>query len=123
MQLFNHRSFIKTLLKFKYAFHGLQFAARTETSLWWHTIATTVAILSMFILKMTMVECIAIVICVCVTLSAELFNTAIEYLCDVYTKKFDKSIKIIKDISAAAVTILCMGDVIVFVLIVLSRVL
>ena len=42
----------------------------------------------------------------------ELINTAIEHLCDIVTKEIHPAIKIIKDVSAAAVLLAAAGSVV-----------
>ncbi len=48
---------------------------------------------------------LAVIICFTLVLSAELFNTAIELICDKIAPGFDRLIGLIKDISAAAVLV------------------
>jgi len=50
-------------------------------------------------------EAISIVLSVGLVWLAELFNTAIEKLCDVVSKEYHPAIKFIKDVSAAAVLV------------------
>lgn len=50
-------------------------------------------------------------------LSAEIFNTAIEKICDMVQPDFDKRIGFIKDISAGATLLMTIGSVIVGVIV------
>jgi len=50
-------------------------------------------------------------------LSAEIFNTAIEKICDIVQPEFDQRIGFIKDISAGAVILMTVSSVIVGVVI------
>lgn len=50
-------------------------------------------------------------------LSAEIFNTAIEKICDIIQPEFDKRIGFIKDISAAAVILMAVLSVIVGIMV------
>ena len=60
----------------------------------------------------------AIILIVCfAVLSLEILNTAIEKVCDIIQPEFDLRIKIIKDISAAAVVLMAFASVIVGVLV------
>lgn len=54
-------------------------------------------------LEISFAEWAIILTCIGAVLSLEMFNTAIEKLCDVVHEDFHLSIKIIKDISAGAV--------------------
>ena len=44
-------------------------------------------------------------------LSAEALNTAIERVCDMYTKNYDERIKSIKDVSSASVIIIVFAQI------------
>ena len=60
----------------------------------------------------------ALILIVCfAVLSLEILNTAIEKVCDIIQPEFDLRIKIIKDISAAAVVLMAFASVIVGVLV------
>jgi diacylglycerol kinase len=48
-------------------------------------------------------EWIAVLLCIAMALALEMFNSAIEKLCDFVNKDFHPAIKIIKDVSAAGV--------------------
>lgn len=50
--------------------------------------------------------------CICLVIICELFNTAIEKLCDVVTGEYHPVIGYIKDVSAAAVLLACLLSVI-----------
>ena len=54
-----------------------------------------------------------IILCITITLvfMAEIFNTAIEIMFDMFTDKYHHSIKLVKDISAAVVLIACLNAV------------
>ena len=56
---------------------------------------------------------VALIVLCFVIFAAELFNTAIETLCDRITTDFDRQIGLIKDLAAGAVFILALGAVIV----------
>jgi diacylglycerol kinase (ATP) len=60
----------------------------------------------------------AIILLTCfVVLSAEIFNTAIEKICDFIHPEFDEKIGIIKDIAAGAVLILAISSLFIGVLV------
>ncbi|MGE4514616.1 MAG: diacylglycerol kinase family protein, partial [Chryseobacterium sp.] len=70
-----------------------------------------------FYLKLTTIDAILIVIVCFGVLSAEIFNTAIEKLCDFIHPEFDKRIGFIKDISAGAVFLMTVLSIVVGILI------
>ncbi|MCR5229060.1 MAG: diacylglycerol kinase family protein [Solobacterium sp.] len=61
------------------------------------------AVAAGFILKLDLYEWLAVIICIGLVITAEMLNTCIEKICDMYTTEYNEKIKIIKDISAGAV--------------------
>lgn len=68
-------------------------------------------------LKLNTVDAAIILIVSFAVLSLEILNTAIEKVCDIIQPLFDLRIKIIKDISAAAVVLMALASVVVGVLV------
>ena len=54
-------------------------------------------------LRLSAAECAIIVLCVGLVFICETFNTLVEDIIDLFRKKYDPRIKILKDISSAAV--------------------
>lgn len=75
-----------------------------------------------FILKISNTEWLFIIGCSMLVLALELINTAIEHLCDTITKDIHPTIKIIKDVSAAAVLVVAAGSVVGGLIIFLSKI-
>ena len=61
------------------------------------------------------------VICAGIVYSAEMFNTAIEHLCDRITIQQDYDIKLVKDMSAGAVLFTCVIAVLVATLVYIPK--
>ncbi len=61
------------------------------------------AVAAGFILKLNLYEWLAVIICIGLVITAEMLNTCIEKICDLYTTDYDETVKTIKDISAGAV--------------------
>ena len=68
-------------------------------------------------LKLNTVDAAIILIVSFAVLSLEILNTAIEKVCDIIQPEFDLRIKVIKDISAAAVVLIALASVVVGVLV------
>lgn len=85
------------------ALKGLQFAIKHEKNIWIHIAATIIAIFAILFLRLTYVESLFVLLAIFMVWICELFNTAIEYTLDFIHKDNNPIIKIIKDISAAAV--------------------
>ena len=89
------------LKKIKVVVSGLRFAVLTDFSVMYKIV------LSMIILIPTMMfngplDTSIIVLSTGIMISAEIFNTAIEAICDFMKTDYDEKIGIIKDVSAAA---------------------
>lgn len=85
------------------AIEGFIYAIKHEKNFWIHITATVIAILTIFILKLTYVEALFVLSAIFIVWISELFNTAIEYTLDFIQNEKNPKIKIIKDISAAGV--------------------
>ena len=68
-------------------------------------------------LKLSTTDTVLILIVSFGVLSSEIFNTAIEKLCDIVQPEFDKRIGFIKDIAAGAVVVMTILSVVVGILV------
>lgn len=66
-------------------------------------------------------EWVALVTCSCLVLICELFNSAIEKICDLVSKENNPVIGYIKDISAGAVLLACFAALVTGMIIFLPR--
>jgi diacylglycerol kinase (ATP) len=89
---------------------GLRYAIRYDFSVTYKLIIS-VAVLSVFFFFRQWVDFLLLAAATAMMLQAELFNSAIEALCDFITAQESRKVKVIKDISAAAagVSILLWG--------------
>ena len=107
--------------KFGFALAGLVQTFKTELSF---RIQTTMLILfsiSLFYLKPSGVWLAIFVVMVTLVFAAELFNTALEKLCDRLHPQIHPLIGAAKDASAAAVFIICIAAVAVFCIFLMSK--
>lgn len=105
-----------------YAWAGLKTALRSEQNLCFHLIATVATMILSFVVSLSRVEFALIIICIGLVLVAELVNTAIEKLCDKIAPSLDEQIKLIKDLSAAAVLLAAITAFICGLIIFLPRI-
>jgi diacylglycerol kinase (ATP) len=90
---------------FRFAFDGLMQFFKTQHNAVIH-LASTVAVIALsIIVQLALVKFLFVVIAIGLVWMAELFNTAIEKLCDMVCPEQDPRIKFIKDVSAAAVLV------------------
>ena len=103
--------------KFAHAVRGVKIAVRNESSLRVHWLVTMGVILTGIILDLTSTSWCLLILCIVVVLMAEMFNTAIERVCQVVTREHNHQIRDALDISAGAVLLVVVGAVIVGILV------
>lgn len=109
------------LKSFDFAFAGLVQFFTTQHNAIIHALATIVVMGLCISLPLTITECIIIIWCVAMVWMAELFNTAIEKLCDHVSPGYSKKIKFIKDVAAAAVLITAVAALVTGLLIFIPK--
>jgi len=93
----------KKLRSFSYAYTGFVTAFKEEFNFRMHITLGLTALFLGFFFRITTIEWVEILLCISVVLAAELFNTALEELCDMLKPTHDPHVAKIKDLSAAAV--------------------
>ncbi|MEX1190918.1 MAG: diacylglycerol kinase family protein [Brumimicrobium sp.] len=101
------------MLGFNHAFRGVLNMLRTERNFKIQFVLLLFTIIIGIVLKISLQEWIAIVISSCLVFGFEIINSAIEKTCDLISEDENSQIKWIKDVSAGAVLIICIGAVIV----------
>lgn len=105
-----HKSFLN-------AFRGVFMMIKTERNFQIELLAFFINLVLIFYLKLTSTDAAIILIISTAVLSAEIFNTAIEKICDIIQPDFDKRIGFIKDIAAGAVVLIAVVSVIIGILV------
>jgi len=95
----------KKLRSIGYALSGLRIAAKEEHNFRFELFLASVAVGCGWYMQITLVEWLFVIFAIGIVLAAELFNTALEELCDMLRQTHDPHVAKIKDLSAAAVTI------------------
>ncbi|MBQ9329226.1 MAG: diacylglycerol kinase family protein [Solobacterium sp.] len=88
--------------KFLPAFQGIVTGLR-HPSIRLQFILGGLAVLAGIVLKLEVMEWVAVILCIGMVISLELMNTALEFLCNFITEDYHSEIKDIKDLSAGAV--------------------
>lgn len=96
------------LRKFRIIVSGLRFAVIHDFSVL-YKIVVSIAVLIPVLIFNDKVNASLIVLATAVMLTAEIFNTAIEAMCDHMESRYNEKILIIKDIAAAAAGISIFG--------------
>lgn len=97
------REIRKLRQSFVCAFRGIYSCMRTERNFRIHLVAAAYVSLAALIAELGTVKYAVLCVCFGMMLSAELMNTAVEYLCDRQATGYDNFVRAAKDIAAGAV--------------------
>ena len=114
---------IERINSIKPAIQGLIFTIKNEKNTRIHSIATIVAIILIFLLKLNYIETLFFISAVFIVWITEFFNTAIEYTLDFIHADKNPKVKIIKDISAAGVLLSAIYALLVAFIIIVTKIL
>ncbi len=103
----------KFLLSFKYAWQGFLSFLQSEQNTRVHLFFSVLVVILAFYFRVGRSEWLALLICIAMVWSAEIFNTAIEKLADVVSPEYHEKIKMVKDLAAAAVLVCAILSVII----------
>lgn len=92
---------------FRYAFSGIIASVRNEHHMRIHLVAAAIATAAGLYFRIGAMEWVAVIGCIVLVMVCELFNTAVERICDLIRVTQDPRIKYIKDISSGAVLLSC----------------
>ncbi|HBT47344.1 MAG TPA: diacylglycerol kinase [Peptococcaceae bacterium] len=109
--------------KFRAAFSGLLFALRTQSNMAVHLSAAVAALALAYYLEVRDWEWVALVLTITLVLAAEMFNTAVEAVVNLYSPQYHPLARVAKDVAAGAVLVTALGAVIVGMLIFLPKLL
>lgn len=118
-RIFKFRGFADSL---KIAFTGIAYLFLYHDNMRIIFLSGVAALLTAVVLKLKGMEMAIICITVSVVFIAEMFNTAIELIIDMSTRKYHTLIKLVKDIAAAVVLIASLNAVAIGVIIFLPHI-
>lgn len=101
---------------FKNAINGIMYTGKTQRNIKIQLIFAILVIILGFFLHISLIEWIILIITMFSVLVAELFNTAIETVVDLYTEEYNEKAKIAKDVASGAVLLMAVCSVIVGIL-------
>jgi diacylglycerol kinase len=96
-----------------FALQGLGTFFITQHNAWIHLGSAFLAIFLGYYFGLNSIEWCWITVAIVLVFICEMFNTALEFLCDVVSPNIHPQIKRVKDVSAAAVLIAAIGAVII----------
>jgi len=95
----------KIIRSFGYAFKGVAFATTTQLNFRIHLAATALAVITGYLLHISVNEWQWVALSITLVLVTEIFNTMIETLVDLVSPGYNEKAGHIKDMSAGAVVI------------------
>ncbi len=102
---------------FRNARKGMRLSLKSERNIRIHLFAGTLAIITGFYLKFSLLRFCLVFIIISMVISAEMMNSAIEFTLDsVYHNKYSKMVGMAKDIAAGAVMVITIAAIMVGVL-------
>jgi diacylglycerol kinase len=102
---------------FGYAIAGIAETVKTQRNMRIHLVVALLALFAGAVLRLTSVEWALIVVCICLVLAAELFNTALEAIVDLLSPTWQARAKLAKDASAGAVLVVALMAIVVGLLV------
>lgn len=102
---------IKFFKGFFYAFKGIVYTLTNERNMRVHLVVAAYILFFAQFYNMSPEKWALLLLTISAVFSLEMVNTAAERICDMYTKKKDERIRIIKDVAAGAVLISAIGAV------------
>ena len=112
----------KFLAAFKNAFNGLWYFFLHERNGKIQCCAAVLVVILAAVLGVTATQWIILLLCIGAVLSLEMINSAVEKLCDIVHEDYHPVIKIIKDVSAAAVLFTSIISAVIGIIIFLPKI-
>jgi len=111
------------LKSFRYAWNGLKILLKSEHNARIHFLAVIIVVAAGFLLGIARMEWIAIILAIGLVITAEIINSAIEYLVNFVSPDYHDLIKKVKDVSASAVLIAAIASLTVGLIIFVPKLL
>lgn len=90
---------------FRYAWKGITHLIRTQRNARIHLAIAAIVIIAGYLLDISTTEWLIVTVCTGMVFSAEIFNTAVEYLTDLVSPGYNKTAGTVKDLAAGAVLV------------------
>ena len=107
--------------KFRDAFRGIAVGVRGQASFDVHLVFAVLVIAAAAFLRVARTEWCVLLLCITVVLTAEMFNSALEYLAKAIDRRENREIAVALDIGSAAVLIAALGAVVVGTIVFLAH--
>ena len=109
------------LQKFRDAFRGIAIGVRGQASFGVHLACAVGVIAAAALLRASLSEWCLLLLCITIVLTAEMFNSALEYLAKAIDRRENQTLAAALDIASAAVLLAALGSAVVGVIVLLTR--
>ena len=114
------RTFIDSI---KNCLDGINYTITHENNFKREMILGIIAVILSAVLKISILEWVIVLLLINFVLVCELINTALEKAVDLYTKEFNETAKIVKDVAGATVLVMCIFSAIIGAIIFIPKIL
>ena len=101
---------------------GISYVTKSEKNFKREIALGIIALILSYILKIDKIEFIIILTMICLVLTAEIINTAIERTVDLVTKEYHELARIAKDVSAGSVLVISIFSLIIGIIIFIPKI-
>jgi diacylglycerol kinase (ATP) len=105
------------LRSFAFAISGILLALKTQANMRIHVAISVAVIAAAIYFQLAKADWLWLIVSIILVLSAELLNSAFEYLCDVISPQHNASVARAKDIAAGAVLVVACGAALIGLLV------
>jgi diacylglycerol kinase (ATP) len=105
------------LKSFAFAISGILLAVKTQANMRIHVAISAAVILAAWYFQLSKTDWLWLIVSIILVLSAELLNSAFEYVCDVISPQHNASVGRAKDIAAGAVLVVACGAALIGLLV------
>jgi diacylglycerol kinase len=113
----------QSLLKsFANAFAGMAYFFVNDRNGKIHLAISAMVIVASITLQVSAIEWMIVLLCIALVIGLEMLNSALEKLCDLLEPNYHPTIKVIKDVCAAAVVLAAIISVIIGIIIFLPKI-
>ena len=114
------RTFIDSV---KNCLDGINYTITHENNFKREMILGIITVILSAVLKISILEWVIVLLLINFVLVCELINTALEKAVDLYTKEFNETAKIVKDVAGATVLVMCIFSAIIGAIIFIPKIL
>ena len=102
---------------------GISYTISHENNFKREIILGILAVILSFVLKISIIEWVIVILLINFVLVCELINTALEKTVDLYTKEYNETAKIVKDVAGASVLVMCIFSALIGAIIFIPKIL